>query len=186
MELTAKQLVIDFVFIFLCLRIVYSALKQGLISEVVKMGGLFFGALFAFHFYVCLAALIADRIRLFSLEIFAVLSFVFLLGVGVGTFALVRAIAMALQQKKETTLKERWLLVLLGVIRATFLISVIGFVVQLIPLDFQAFNQSCSGSVFKKIAPKIYLVSFNVCKFIYPQVTVNKEVQRYYSAMLKK
>ena len=182
MEESFGQVFIDLIFLIICLRVIYISISQGILRESFKIIGLFFGAFFAFQYYLSLSESIGKKIPFLSPEYFLFLSFLLvLLGVGL-VFAFAGLIAVSLFGKKKTSLKEKLLSFFLGAFRASFLVSVIIFLLHLSPLDSKHFCHTIAYSITKNIGPKIYLMSFKMYNKFNPKAALNKEVEEYYEA----
>lgn len=182
MEEVFGQVLIDLFFLIICLRVIYTSISQGIIKESFRTLGLLMGAFFAFHYYFYLFNLIGKRILFLNREYFLFYSFLLIfLGVGV-IFTLTRLIVTSFFKKREIPVRERVFLLGTGFFRASFLSSVIIFLLYLSPLDSKYFCHSISYRVFKNIGPKIYLESFRAYNKLNSEVIVNKEVEKYYEA----
>jgi uncharacterized membrane protein required for colicin V production len=180
MEITARAALIDLFFLILCLRIIYISVSKGALQEFFKALGLLLSALFAFHFYSFLGKSINDKIAFLSKEYLYFFSFLAIfLGIG-AIFNLLRLIAALLFKQEVVPRPQRWAGFFIGVFRASFLSSIIFFLLYLSPLNSQYFNDTVSYKVFKQIAPKIYLLSFKIYNKFDKQAEINKEVEVYY------
>jgi len=180
MEKSFGQVFVDLFFLIICLRVIYISISRGILRESFKIIGLFFGSFFAFQYYFSLSESISKKIPFLSSEYFLFLSFLLiLLGVGL-VFTFAGLIAASLFGKKETSLKKKLLSFFLGAFRASFLVSIIIFLLHLSPLDSKHFCHTISYSITKNIGPKIYLMSFKMYNKFNPEVVLNKEVKEYY------
>jgi len=182
MEISGNQVLIDLLFLILCLRVIYISISRGIVRENFKIGGLLLGSFFAFQYYSSLADSISDKIPFLSRGYFFLFSFLLiLLGIRL-TCTLFRLIVSFFFKRDEIYLKEKILLFFLGAFRASLIGSIIFFLLYLSPLDSKYFCHSISYSVFKNIGPKIYLIAFKVYDKASSKIVVNKEVEEYYEA----
>ena len=180
MEESFGQVFIDLFFLIICLRVIYISISRGVLRESFKIIGLFFGSFFAFQYYFSLSDSISKKISFLNKEYFLFGSFfLILLGVGL-VFAFTGLIAAFLFRKKEMCPKERLLSFFFGAFRASFLVSVILFLLHLSPLDSKHFCHTIAYNITKNIGPKIYLMSFKMYNKFNPEAAVNKEVEEYY------
>lgn len=182
MEITARAALIDLFFLILCLRIIYISVSKGALQEIFKVVGLLLSSLFAFHFYSFLGDSISNKITILSKDHLYFISFlVIFFGIG-AIFNLLRLIIALLfkREKEEVSRQERWVGLFIGGFRAAYLSSIILFLLYLSPLNWHFFNDTISYKVFKNIAPKVYLLSFNAYSKFYTEAQVNKEVEEYY------
>ena len=182
MEISGEQALIDLSFLILCLRVIYISVTRGILGESFKIGGLFVGALFAFHYYFSLGNYISKKILFLGKDYPYLVSFLLiLLSIGV-VFSLLRSIVTLLFKKEEISVEERWVSVFIGGFRAIFLSSVVIFLLHQSPLDLKFIRHTVSYRMFKKVAPKIYLVYFEFYRKANPKAILNKEVKKYYEA----
>ena len=180
MEESFGQFFIDLFFLIICLRVIYISISRGILRENFKIIGLFFGSFFAFQYYFSLSESISKKVSFLNREYFLLFSFfLILLGVGL-VFTFMGLIAASLFGKKKAYLKERLLSFFLGAFRASFLVSVIIFLLHLSPLDSKHFCHTISYRITKNIGPKIYLISFKMYNKFNPEAVLNKEVEEYY------
>ena len=171
---------IDLFLLIVFLRVIYIAISRGVINESFKIAGLFVSGWFSFHYYFPLGNKIGSKILFFSEEHLYFISFFLIFFIVKIIFSLLRLIVVSLFKRKEIPLYERWLLFFLGGGRAAILCSVIGFSLYLSPLDSKYLNESVSYSLFKNIAPKAYLTSFEFYSKINPNVILNEKIKEYY------
>ena len=180
MEESFGQVFIDLFFLIICLRVIYISISRGILRESFKIIGLFFGSFFAFQYYFSLSESISKKISFLNREYFLFFSFLLIfLGVGL-VFTFAGLIAASLFGKKEAYLRRRLLSFFLGAFRASFLVSVIIFLLHLSPLDSKHFCHTISYSITKNIGPKIYLMSFKMYNKFNREAALNKEVEKYY------
>lgn len=180
MEIFGRAGLIDLFFLIICLRIFYISISRGFLSESFKILGLLSGSFFAFQYYFFIGGILSKRIPFLHPESFYFIAFLLiLLGIGI-IFSFLRIIVTFLFKKKERSFTEKGLSFLIGGLRASFFISVIIFLLHLLPFNSLYFRHTLSYDIFKNIAPKFYLVSFNLYKKIIPIATLNKEVEEYY------
>lgn len=186
MEIISRLKLIDFFFLLLCLRIIYTAVSGGILIEIFRILGLFFGSIFAFHYYPFLAAKIENSLSLpLGEKVIPYLysfSFFFLtLGIKM-VFSLLGRIVNTFFKKEKTSFKEKWFSLGLGLARTTFLSSIIIFFLFLSPFHGESFSKSFSYQAFKNIAPAIYLGSVEFYHKFNPRIKLNKEVKKYYES----
>jgi uncharacterized membrane protein required for colicin V production len=180
MEITAPAALIDLFFLILCLKIIHTAVSKGILQESFRLVGVFVGALFAFHFYSLLGNGIVSKVSFLNKQFVYLISFLVIFITIRVIFRLLRLIITLLFKLGELSIGERWMAFLLGAIRAAFLSSVIIFLFYLSPLNSKYYTKNISYKVFKNIAPKTYLISFDVYKKFNPKSECNKEVEEYY------
>ena len=180
MEITARAALIDLFFLILCLRIIYISVSKGALQEGFKIAGLLLSSLFAFHLFSFLGNSLSNKVTIISKDYLYFISFlVIFLGIG-AIINLIRLILALLFKREEVPKSERWAGLLIGGFRASYLSSIILFLLYLSPLGLQYFNDTISYKIFKKIAPKVYLLSFEAYSKFYTKAEVNKEVEEYY------
>ncbi|UCD15318.1 MAG: CvpA family protein [Candidatus Omnitrophota bacterium] len=182
MGIIERLYVIDFIVAALCLKVVYTAVSRGLVNEIFKSTGLLIGSLFAFHYYPHLAAKVEANFPFLNKKYLSFVLFL-LIFLGVMTvFSIVRKIVAFLYKKEEISVKERWVSFIIGGLRFVFLSSIIFFLMHLYSFNQRHYSKSISYSVFKNVAPKVYLVSLDFLNFykIGSPKGSNKEVKKYY------
>ena len=183
MEIPARAEFIDLIFLILCLRIIYISVSRGIVQESFKLIGLLVASFFAFHYYSLLGDAIQNKISFLNREYLYFTSFLLIL-LGVRTvFNLLRLIVTLLFKIGHASPTERWLGLFLGGVRAVFLSSIIIFLLVLSPLNPKYFSNSLSYAFFKNIAPKIYLLSYNLYSKFNSSSVSNEEVERYYKTL---
>ena len=180
MEIIKRLGPIDLVFIIIFLRITYTALSKGFVSELIKTMGLLIGALIALQFYPALANYIADKVTFLSQEYFNCIAFLAIYMVSSIIFSLISKIVRAFYKRQEIPLAEKIISMLVGWIRCAFLFSIIMFFLYLAPLSSMFYANSFSYDWFKNFAPKTYLATVNVIREFNDNVSLNEEVKNYH------
>ncbi|MDD5194889.1 MAG: CvpA family protein [Candidatus Omnitrophica bacterium] len=164
MEAVGTFGLIDFCLLILFLRIIYSAVSRGIISEGFKAIGLFAGTTIAFHFYPVFSAtpsgkfLFLDKRQLDCIVFLSILLSVTLV------FSLLRKIIMLLFQAKEFSSSQRWLSLIIGGLRFSLLASVIIFILHTASSQPESLERSLSYRLFKDIAPRAHATSLGAAK----------------------
>lgn len=182
MEIINKFYLIDFIFIALGLKILYTAVSRGVINEIFKTAGLLCGSFLAFHYYSYFTARAGTQFPFLNKKYLAFICFLIIfLSISTGFF-LARRIAAVLFKREEIYGKERWFSFFVGWFRFVYLASVILFSLNLYSFEQEYFCKSFSYRLFKNVAPKIYLMSFEVIDFckLSSCGQGNKEVKDYY------
>lgn len=175
-----EQALVDLFFLILILRVVYIAISKGVLCEIFKAAGLLIASIFSFHYYYILGDYIGKRVSFLNKEYLYFTCFLLILISIWAIFSLLRTIATLLVAKdKEVSFPQRWVSAFIGWGRAIFFSSVVVFLFQQVPFDQKIFKKTISYGMFKKIAPKIYLVTLNLYQKINPKVKVNNEVVKY-------
>ncbi len=178
MKIIKSFLFIDLLSIFLILRIIYIALREGLISEGIKVIGSWCALFFSLQYYPLLLG--GFKSEVLKREYLNFFSF-FLIFFGVlALFSLLRKMITTFVKRKNKTLIENAISFLLGGVRAGILLIAFVFSFSLLSPKKNIFRGSLSLRVFYRFVPKIYLYSFRVYKKLYPQAKLNKEVRRSY------
>ncbi|HDN86064.1 MAG: hypothetical protein DRP68_05380 [Candidatus Omnitrophota bacterium] len=178
MKIIGSFLFIDLLSIFLILRIIYIALKEGLISEGIKVIGSWCALFFSLQYYPLLLG--GFKSKILKREYLDFFSFFIIFGGSLLFFSLLRRIITTFVKRQNNTLIENVASFLLGVIRAGILLSAFVFSFSLLLPKENIFRGSLSLKAFYRLAPRIYLYSFGVYKKLYPQAKLNKEVGRNY------
>jgi uncharacterized membrane protein required for colicin V production len=182
MEIIKKFTLIDFLFLLLALRIIYIALSKGILNEILKTVGILFSSLIAFHYYPIVGKDIEKGVPEFIKNSSYFLSFFLILSFFYVVFYFLRKIITVLFKKEGISLDERMVSLFIGGFRFAFLLSTIIFFLHLFPSQNKYLYKSRSYKLFKNVAPKIYLVSFEVYNRFNREEKLNKEVKRYYEA----
>jgi uncharacterized membrane protein required for colicin V production len=180
MGILKRLTVIDFLFLFLALRIIYIAVLRGLFEEVFKTLGVFVSSLAAFHYYPLISKNIEGKYTFLNQKFFYFLPFLLIFVGGLLIFYLLRKIITIFLPKREISLKEKGVSLFVGCLRIVLLVSVIIFLLYLSPLKRKYLERSLSYPLFKNVAPKSYLISFKFYKKFNPKSKLNEEVERYY------
>ena len=181
MEISGWQLAIDSFFLILCLIVIYIAISRGTLSEVFKITGLFVGSFFAFQYYSFLGDSIKNNASLINKDYLYLFSFLLiLLGIG-AVFSLIRLIVTFLFKREKISFRERWISFFAGALRAGFLVSIVIFILSLAPFEFQHLHNTLSYRIFRKVAPKAYLLSFKIYNQFDSGSTINEKVRNYYN-----
>ena len=93
---------------------------------------------------------------------------------------LIRRLSAIIGKREKVPRWERWISLLFGVIRASFLISVMVFSFSLFPFLSESLKTSLSYRIFSNIAPASYVGVVKYYRKINPQIEENKEVRTYY------
>jgi len=183
MEIIDGLYLIDIIALILCLRIIYISVFRGFLNEGFKVVGLLCAALLAFHYYPALAHKIGAAIPFLNAKYVDFIFFFVIFFSIMGVFSVVRRILAVFYKREESpSAGERWFALLLGAVRFVVLTSVIFFFLNLYSINPAYFSDSISYLFFRKAAPKMYLVSFNIFNKFYPEIKLNKEVEEYYEA----
>ncbi|UCG34658.1 MAG: CvpA family protein [Candidatus Omnitrophota bacterium] len=183
MEVIKRVALIDFVFLIVCLRILYIAIIQGVLREAFRLGGIFCGSVLAFHFYPQLAKTIEVNLPLVGQKYFALAAFILIFLGAKTAFYLVAKIAGLLFERENNSLVQRWISFFMGILRFIVLGSTALYLFSISPLN-PKYYEGLALRALKNAAPKIYLVSAEIFKKSVPELKVeaNKEVQNYYEA----
>ncbi len=180
MEVSGISALIDIFFLILCLRVIYIAVSRGIPSESFKLAGLLIGSFLAFAYYPYVGKVINDKIPILKKEYFHFVSFFFILLGVVIVFSLARLITAILFKREKIPYKERWVALIMGVLRFCLLSSVILFILHLSPLKPKHLNESITYGILKNVAPKYYLVTHKIYELFEPKAILNEEVRDYY------
>jgi len=174
------SVIIDIFFLILCLRIIYIAVSRGIVSEGFKLIGTLLGGLCAFRWYKFLDTY-TGRVPFLNRQYLDFISFLAIFLSIHAIISLIRFIITSLFKRKEIPVKERWISLFVGMVRAVFLSSVFVFMMHLSSPNPQYLTQSKSTRIFKNIAPKIYLVVARTMSGASGEESLtNKEVREYY------
>ena len=171
---------IDFFFLLLCLRVVYSAIARGIVSEAFKMAGLLTGAFFAFHYHSFVRDTFTN-ISFLNQQYVDFLSFIAIFVSVTTLFGIARLIVTLLFKRKDISSRERWAMLFVGTARAIFLTSIMLFALYLSPLNNENIVNCLSFRLFKNVAPRTYLMMSHLYR--HPgvsEITTNKEVEEYH------
>jgi uncharacterized membrane protein required for colicin V production len=179
-----KLWMIDILFTILCLRISYIAVSRGILVEFFKILGIFFSSIFAFQFYPFLTSLLSNKLSFSNKIYFKFVSFLIIFLIIVIAFTLLRKIIESFfkrqEKEQERASSEKLLSLLVGILRFAFLSSAIIFLLYLLPLKSN-YCKGISCRIFKNVAVKAYLVSFNFYNKVIPgNLKLNTEVEKYY------
>lgn len=180
MEIIKRLGPIDLVFIIIFLRITYTALSKGFVSELIRTLGLLVGAIIGFQFYPALADALAPKASFLNQEYLNSISFLAIYLVSSIIFSLLSKIVRSFYKRQEVPLAEKIVSMLVGWFRCAFLFSVILFFLYLTPLSSMFYANSFSYEWFKNLAPKAYLATINVTRQFNDNVSLNEEVKRYH------
>jgi len=163
------------------------AMVRGYLCEVFKLMSLLIASFLAFYYYSLLGDSIFNKISFLNEQYVYFLAFLGIFTTVTLIFSFLRLIVLFLAKREKAENpkpKVKWVLFFSGAFRALYLSSIIIFVIYLSPLDSESFQQSLSGVVCKKIAPKIYLQSFKLVikNGKNKDKKANKEVKEYYEA----
>jgi uncharacterized membrane protein required for colicin V production len=171
---------IDIIFISLCILVTYEAVSKGIFLEILKLIGIFFGAVFSFQLYPFLAKNVTDKLPFLTnnyskLSAFCLLflSIIFVLGI-------LCRILNSLFKREQISSLEKVLAIIVGSARVIFVSSIVVFLLFLFPIKNDFLARGFSKTFLKNIAPKIYLVSAKSYKKIQPKFEVNEEVEKFY------
>jgi hypothetical protein len=182
MQVSGRFGLIDFFLLLLFLRIIYSAISRGIISEGVKTIGLIIGVILAFHVYPVLSIATGEKYLFLGKQQLNTLAFLaILISVGI-VFSLLRKIFVLLFQAKELSALEKWISLFVGVFRFSLSASVLFFIIYIASATPNYIERSFSYQKLRGIAPRMYLVSCALARRVIGTIGVNKEVQRYYEA----
>ncbi|MCK4809354.1 MAG: CvpA family protein [Candidatus Omnitrophica bacterium] len=169
---------IDLLSLFVILRILYIAVKKGLICEFTKLFGVLFACFFSLQYYSqFLRKFSSESLKQSYLDFFSFFTiFVFVSF----CFFFIRKLVTALSKDREQIYLEKWVSLFLGAVRASFLISAVIFASYLLSSKNSLFAESVSFRIFKNVAAKSYLLSFNLYAKLNPGAQSNKEVVEYH------
>lgn len=174
------SLIIDIFFLILCLRIGYIAVSRGIVCEGFKFISVLIAGLSSLHWYKFLNVY-TERIPFLNKQYLDFISFLAIFFSIHTIISLVRSIVTSLFKRKEIPVKERWVSLFLGIVRAVFLSSLILFMAHLSSRGSPHLAQSRALPIFKNIAPKVYLVVAGALSGVGDEKsTLNKEVRAYY------
>ena len=180
MEILKSVTVIDFIFIILCLRILYTAVTRGLVSESLRFLGSLLAAIFAFQFYSLGAEWVAVILPFVKGKALSVVSFLIIFVSVKVVFSLLAGIIGAFFGREYTSVVERWFSLLIGGVRFAVIGSVCVYVLFLSSLDPSLYAGSPTARICKKVAPAFYLGFMDLYRKVHPTAVINEEVQTYY------
>lgn len=182
MEVIERLGLIDFFVLILFLRIIYSAISRGFISEGVKTIGLIIGGILAFHVYPKLSIVASEKFLFLAKKQLDTIAFLIILASVTIVFSLVRKILVLLFQAKELSAPEKWISLFVGGFRFSFLASVLFFIAYTASITPAYIERSFSYRALRGIAPKAYLISCALAGRVIEAIHANKEVEEYYEA----
>ena len=180
MEILKSVTVIDFIFIILCLRILYTAVTRGLVSESLRLLGSVLAAIFAFQFYSLGAEWVVVILPFVKGKVPSVISFLIIFVSIKVAFSLLAGIIGAFFGREYTSVAERWFSLLIGGVRFAVLGSICVYVLFLSSLNPDVYAGSPMVRVCKKVAPAFYLGFMDLYQKVHPTAAINEEVQTYY------
>ncbi|MBN2482634.1 MAG: CvpA family protein [Candidatus Omnitrophica bacterium] len=181
MNITKNLTWLEFLSLFILLRILYIAVKNGFLCEILKVIAVGVASFFAFHFYPMLLRNVQIDFFRIKKECADVISFLGIFFFAYVLFYFIRRIIHMLIKKEEVSQAERWLSIPVAVARGIIVVSLIGFLVSL-----GAFcdNGACKGSIvvqnIGRITPQLYLGTVRALQARMPKMRINKEVGEYY------
>lgn len=173
---------IDVIALITFARISYVAAGRGLLDECSKLIALVVASFFSFQYYSLFLSSIFARISSsFNRAYLDVPSFLIIFFTIIFVCALLKIqLTPFAMGERGYPAWERRIGLALGMVRASFLVSVIVFVFSIIPASSATVTQSISYKGFKKIAPAVYAAVFTVYKKINHTAQLNKEVIVYH------
>lgn len=180
MERIPPSVIIDIFFLILCLRISYIAVSRGIVCEGFKLIAVLVSGLCSFQWYKFLDTY-TGRVPFLNKQYLDFISFLVIFFSIHTIISLIRFIITSLFKRKEIPVKERWISLFVGALRAVFLSSIILFMLHLSSFNPQYLAQSISLRTFKNIAPKLYLITAEIASGAGDKKSlINKEVREYY------
>ena len=180
MEILKSFTVIDFIFLILCLRILYTAVTRGLVSESLRLLGSVLAAIFAFQFYSLGAQWVAVILPFVKDKVPLVISFIIIFVSIKVIFSLLAGVVGAFVGREYTSIVERWFSLLIGGVRFAVLGSVCVYVLFLSSLNPDIYAGSPAARICKKVAPAFYLGFMDLYQKANPTAAINEEVKTYY------
>ena len=179
MKLVIKFSWIDIVSFIIFVRVIYIAAGRGLLNESIKLLGMFSGVFFALQYYPVFLKRLNQPPFSIHQTYLNIISFVIIFSfVGVLFFALRKGATLFIPHM-HFSLWEKISSLLLGIIRASLLISVFLFIVYLFKGNVY---HSITFPIFKNVAPAVYLKTHIIYRRINSAAALNKEVSYYYEA----
>ncbi|MCM8786824.1 MAG: CvpA family protein [Candidatus Omnitrophica bacterium] len=184
MEIFHKIGIIDIIFLIIFFRIVYISILKGIAVEILKFIALIVALFFSFHYYSYLPKLPQKFISFVPKERCAFLIFIIIfLGILVIFSFLIKILSLLFDKKKELSNLEKWIALFVGIIRFSFLVSILIFVASIFPISMvkeKILANSISVGLFSKIAPFGYFSIVKLSKMINPNIEINMNIQKYY------
>ena len=174
---------IDIFSLVVFIRVVYIALRRGILNEFVKFTGVFVASFFSLQYYSSFLGSVFGKAPFFFSRVWLnTISFfiIFLISTFV-SFLIRRAVTLIFRREKYF-LWERITAVVLGILRALLLVSVFVFFFYSVPFLKTGVIKSTSFKITKGIAPAVYIKMYRVYRKINPPADINKEVEDYYEA----
>lgn len=172
---------VDIFVIILLFRIIYIAIRKGLVIEVFKLAGTLTAVFFSFHFFTSLSDFLLNKINLkfLSLEFLDFLSFIILALLGYGIFLLLRETLGKLIKMEASPNFSHWGGLFLGVIRAIIFVSLVIFIMAIPSITYfkKSINDSYLGKKIFYVSPKVYEGIWNslISKFM-PEGKINSTI----------
>ncbi len=164
------------------LRIVFIAVKNGLLCEFFKVSAVFFASFLALQYYPVLREHVRSDLFHLKQELAALFWGLLIFSVVYAAFSFLRNIVLMLFKQEEISRLQRWLSLPLGLVRAMLIISLLIFSLSLVFGTVGSPSGSMADRVSRGVAGKFYLGVFSVYKRIIPGSVENKEVKNYHEA----
>ena len=152
---------VDILYILICIRIIYIALKRRLIVEFFKFLGTACSVILAFHYYHRAATFISDKCPL-PLNISIVVSFIFLVFAGTIIFKLILGGVGLLFRIEPKPFLEKWGAFVFSILRAALVCSLISafFIISTINYLDYSVKFSFLGSRLVNLSPTVYRATY--------------------------
>ena len=174
---------IDIFSLVVFIRVVYIALRSGILNEFVKLTGVFTASFFSLQYYSSFLGSVFGKAPFFFSKVWLnTISFCIIFLIFTFVFSLIRRVTALIFRREKYSLWERIAAVVLGALRALFLVSVFVFFFYPIPFLKTGVIKSTSFRIAKGIAPAVYINTYRVYEKINPLADINKEVEDYYEA----
>lgn len=164
------------------LRIVFIAVKNGILCEFFKISAVFFSSFFALQYYPVLLERVQSNLFQLKKEVGALLWGVIIFFLVYVAFSFLRNIVLMLFKQEEVSRLQRWLSLPVGLVRATLIMSLLTFAVSLVAGDSRIPQGSLTVRISRNVAGKCYLGMFPLYKKVVPGSVMNKEVKKYHEA----
>ena len=174
---------IDIFCLAVSIRIVYIALRRGILNEFIKFSGLFIASFFSLQYYSSFLGSVFGKAPFFFNEVWLdAISFVSIFVISIFVFFLIRKAVAIIFKSEKHSLWEKIASAVLSIARALLVTSVFVFFFYMIPPLKQGIKKSVSFKITRNIAPILYIKTYKVYEKINPGANFNKEVENHYEA----
>ncbi|OQX87218.1 MAG: hypothetical protein B6D55_04050 [Candidatus Omnitrophica bacterium 4484_70.2] len=179
MEIITQFNWINLISLLFLVRICYIAQKRGFLCEFVKLLGVFVASFFSFQYYSLFLSRFTTPPFSFNRENVELVSFLIIFFIISIFFFFIRVLFSFFESQVHSPV-EKGIALLMGILRASLLISVFLFLLGLSSFKSDYLYKSFSYKIWGQVAPKTYLLFFKVYKEVNPAAKVNEEVKEYY------